>query len=95
VGKSFSVDYVYLEEGRERLVTGEVVRAIASPNGERAWLIPSRVPEYVRAIRGLSFKVRVMWSESSRRDSEGRLVPRFQYFDLDGELTRRPAAGQG
>lgn len=93
VGKSFSVDYVYLENGRERTVIGEVVRAIASPDGQRAWLIPSKAPEYVRAIRGLSFKVRVMWSETTRRDSEGRLVPKFQYYDLDGELTRRLAAG--
>ena len=93
-GKSFSVDYVYDDSGTERTVVGEVHRAedgldLGPP--ENAYFELNHPASYIRALRGLSLKVRVVWSEGTRVVND-QIVPRYQYYDLDGELSRTISA---
>ncbi len=89
-GKSFSVDYLWVDSaGDEHTVVGEVHRAPdgLTPGG-RAYINLNHIPVLIREVRGVSLKVRVMWSEGSKLDSSGNAVPRWQNYDLDGELSR-------
>ena len=104
-GKSFSVDYVWVDDsGVDHTVTGEVHRAddslVQLGGNDAAVVYLERPAEYITAVRGVSLKVRVMWSEGSRQqtvdDGGGTrtlLVPRWQHYDLDAELSRTISAG--
>lgn len=98
-GKTFSVDYRYIDgDGVERQVIGETHRASDfSSNFGGSDLVHIRlnnvpIPDQPIVVRGASLKVRVLWSEGTRVTLQG-IRPRWQYFDLDGTLTRRPSLG--
>lgn len=94
IGKTFSVDYYGRDLlGIERLYHGEVVRAEPAAGGGAAVLHLSHPLIDVRAVRGLSVNVVVLWSEQSTRDSGGNLVPRFQNYSLEGVVTRGQIRG--
>lgn len=104
-GKSFSVDYVWIDgNGIDHTVTGEVHRAddsLVNRGGvDEAVLYLDNPAAYITALRGVSIKVRVMWSEGSRQETITTgsnttrvLVPKWQHYDLDAELTRTISAG--
>ncbi|MCC6484096.1 MAG: prepilin-type N-terminal cleavage/methylation domain-containing protein [Armatimonadetes bacterium] len=94
--KSFSVDYVWDDNGTDRTVVGEVHRADDGvqqfPAGFNAHFVLNHPPVAIRAVRGVSLKVRVLWSEGSRVDQNNNIVNRWQHYDLDGELQRTVSA---